>query len=205
MQQNSSDSRSGLWTKFTLPPVRQRKAEAAHISSMLHCVSPRAAARAASGESFPLPTGKYGGLATIRSKLPALKSSLCRRISPQTISLRASRAFARMFSSARDAASGTISSPVMCSLSVRASSSSAIAPEAQPRSMPRTAPAVFTKSARSTQSVLRRKCSACAKSGPFSQSRSNPGMSAAPPLLVVRCRSNRKKPRRVFSPRKAKK
>ena len=32
--------------------------------------------------------------------------------------------------------------------------------EAQPRSMPRTAPAVFTKSARSTQSVLRRKCSA---------------------------------------------
>ena len=65
-----------------------------------------------------------------------------------------------MFSSARDAASGTISSPVMCSLSVRASSSSAIAPEAQPRSMPRTAPAVFTKSARSTQSVLRRKCSA---------------------------------------------
>ena len=44
------------------------------ISSSVHCSSLRAAALAGSGDSAPLPTGKYGGFAAASSKLPAGKS-----------------------------------------------------------------------------------------------------------------------------------
>ena len=94
----------------------------------------------------------------------------------QRMLLRSDREFASMFSRASSAAAGTISSPVMCSPGERQSSSSAAAPDAQPRSIPRAAPGVLTKSARSTQSVLSRKCSAWANSGPPDHRFSNSGI-----------------------------
>ena len=73
-----------------------------------------------------------------------------------------------MFSQAMRAASGFISSPVMCSLSLLVRSSSGSMPEPQPRSMPRFRVPIFTKSAKSTESVPSLKCSDCSNSGPFS-------------------------------------